>query len=196
VLYLPTVFLSAAAAMAGAIVLRGKRLFALVMVVGIVAAGLATTVVNDRWVVAARLAHDVSRAAARHDPSQSLFLNVPDNYRGAYVLRNGLHQAATVFLDRTVEGEYRPLVTHDVGSLSDEILVFAQRDGYRLQWPAGRHSRIILLHGLPVTITRYSSGVLISIDDPAGLAGVELLSYRGYGSDPEAIFRPVDPDGP
>ena len=59
------------------------------------AAGLYST--SRRWGVAADLSRRLSAEAALLDPSSDVIINLPDHYRGAYVFRNGLEEACTVF---------------------------------------------------------------------------------------------------
>ncbi len=59
------------------------------------AAGLYST--SRRWDAAAGLSRRLSAEAARLEASSDVIINLPDHYRGAYVFRNGLEEACTVF---------------------------------------------------------------------------------------------------
>ena len=121
------------------------------------AAGLYST--SRRWGVAADLSRRLSAEAALLDPSSDVIINLPDHYRGAYVFRNGLEEACTIF--RGAEAAPRLLHLHGMDRpgarygaevlgervkliLPDTSLVFERRagmdyylfDGGRLR-PAG-----------------------------------------------------------
>jgi hypothetical protein len=118
------------------------------------AAGLYSA--SRRWGVAADLSRRLSAGAARLDPSSDVIINLPDHYRGAYVFRNGLEEACTVF--GGAEAAPRLLYLHGMegpGSrygaelvggrvklvLPDTSLVFERRAGMDYYLFDGRHLR-------------------------------------------------------
>ena len=88
---------------------------------------------NANWATAGELSHAVASAIATSDTgSGAVVVNVPDNFRGAYVLRNGLKEAVTTFSPGSPVRELRLLVRHSVPDLEAPFRVTS--DG-----PLGRH---------------------------------------------------------
>ena len=99
---------------------------------------------SRRWGVAADLSRRLSAEAARLEPASDVIINLPDHYLGAYVFRNGLEEACTVF--RGAEAAPRLLHLHGMDRpgarygaevlgervrliLPDTSLVFGRRAG-------------------------------------------------------------------
>ena len=85
--------------------------------------------INTRWITAGNLSRSIANNVSMTDPDKILILNLPDNYRGAYIFRGGLTEAATTFLGLKRAGEYRVVSTHNLTSLTDNISVHEDESG-------------------------------------------------------------------
>lgn len=103
--------------------LSSRRVFVTLGAALVLLYALALQSTNARWVVASRLSEKLAESF-RHEPLERkiLFLNLPDNFHGGYVYRNGIVDAVSTF-----NGRPRPIglvaSTHDITSLEDEVVV-------------------------------------------------------------------------
>jgi hypothetical protein len=119
-LYLPGVFacIALASLVREAIVdERSRKVF---MVLLLAVSGLGLYTVNMRWSVAGDISQRISEQVSQFDPASSIIVNLPDHYRGVYVLRNGIDMASTVFQGSIrTEDPWTVLHYHGINSLSD-----------------------------------------------------------------------------
>jgi hypothetical protein len=93
-LYLASAPLCIAIACVIGFLLRERWAAVTVLALLAVAAAWALDAPTRRWDVAGRVASEVVEALRRESQGRELaILNLPDNYEGAYVFRNGLHEA-------------------------------------------------------------------------------------------------------
>ena len=102
----------------------------MVLLLTVSALGLYT--VSRRWGVAGEISQRISEQVSQFDPVSSVIVNLPDHYRGAYVLRNGIDMASTVFQGSIrTEDSWTVLHYHGINSLSDRYsLEFMQDSVY------------------------------------------------------------------
>lgn len=106
-----------------------------------------------RYSRAEELSERLSVQLAELDPAESIVTNLPDNYRGAYVFRNGVDEAAAVFREGTrspeilitrgmkdVGGDYRAEIFDDSVRvvMPDTAALFARRPGTDYYYFDGR----------------------------------------------------------
>ena len=131
-LYLPGVFacIALASLVREAIVDKWLRKLFMVLLLTVSALGLYT--VSRRWGVAGEISQRISEQVSQFDPVSSVIVNLPDHYRGAYVLRNGIDMASTVFQGSIrTEDSWTVLHYHGINSLSDRYsLEFMQDSVY------------------------------------------------------------------
>jgi hypothetical protein len=116
-LYLPSVFACILLVYLLAALFRHQRTRALLLALFIILETAALQWVNGRWIIASQLTRQIASEVSLTDPIETIILNVPDNYRGAYVFHNGLTEAATIFLGIPRRFPYRIVYTHDLNSL-------------------------------------------------------------------------------
>jgi len=133
-LYFPSAF---AVILLGSLItlVPGRRTSAVVLIVLAVLGFVFLQQVNTRWQAAGRLSTEITRMVSSENPDSILILNLPDNFQGAYVLRNGMAEAVTLFQGREARGEYRALCAHGVNSLTDTVRVLVADDGLVLMLP-------------------------------------------------------------
>lgn len=133
-LYLPGAF--AVMSLVGCSVRAGRKGrvvdAVLVLLVGLHAWNL--TRLRDSWVVAGRLCSEIAASVALHDPDSTVLLGIPDNYRGAYVYRNGLDEAVAL---AGGSGVYSVVATIGLTSLGDTVEVLLEGDTALMRLPAG-----------------------------------------------------------
>ncbi len=133
-LYLPSAF--AVILLCSLITLvPGRKTSAAILIVLAVLGFVFLQQVNTRWQTAGRLSLEITRMVSNENQDSVLILNLPDNFQGAYVLRNGLSEAVTLFHGREARGEFRVLCTHGVNSLTDTVRVLVADDGLVLTIP-------------------------------------------------------------
>jgi hypothetical protein len=113
----------------------GRKVSAVVLIVLAVLGFVFLQQVNTRWQAAGRLSLEITQMISNENPDSILILNLPDNFQGAYVLRNGMAEAVTLFQGREARGEFRILCTHGVNSLTDTVRVLMDDEGLVLTLP-------------------------------------------------------------
>lgn len=103
-------------------------LMALVLVSG---AGLFG--VSFRWCRAVELSEELSLQLAGLEPDENVVMNLPDNYRGVYIFRNGVEAATTIFRDGL--GAPEVLWIHEMDRCDESYLVELLGDSVRLVLP-------------------------------------------------------------
>jgi protein O-mannosyl-transferase len=97
-LYLPSVFFSLGLAVAIYLAYRARKAWREVLVGLTLVSALLLQVASERWVIASHLAQKVLAETSRLcTQSRVIVLNVPDNYRGAYIFRVGFMEAMLLF---------------------------------------------------------------------------------------------------
>lgn len=132
-LYLPGVFacIALTSLVRAAIVNDRARNVFMVLLLTASAIGLCT--VNRRWCVAGEISQRISEQVSQFDPASSVIVNLPDHYRGAYVLRNGIDLASTVFQgSKRTDEPWTVLHYHGINNLSDRYSVEFIRDSVYL----------------------------------------------------------------
>jgi hypothetical protein len=124
-LYFPSVFAVAIVCIAmGAERYRSWRTGA--VVAWIVVSSVVLWHLNGTWATAGELADRLAREAAGSvaDGQFLVVTNLPDNYRGAYVFRNGFKEAMTIFRRSGASAErIEVLSSHPVRRLDDDVIV-------------------------------------------------------------------------
>ncbi len=132
-LYLPGVFACIALTSLVREAIADDRLRNVFMVLLLTVSALGLYTVNRRWSVAGEISQLISGQVSEFDPASSVIVNLPDHYRGAYVLRNGIDMAATVFQGSIrTEEPWTVLHYHGINSLSDGYSVEFMRDSVYL----------------------------------------------------------------
>lgn len=128
-LYVPSVFGVMLAGYLLHLLLPRQRLYAAASILLIVAYALVLWRVNARWVTAGELSKNLAQTVVQSASSDRIVvLNLPDNFRGAYVYRNGFVAAISTFLDKP-RPSLRTASAHDVMSLGDEVVLRSEEDG-------------------------------------------------------------------
>lgn len=78
---------------------------------------------NLYWKAASKISKQIAQEVSMTDPEKTIVLNLPDNYRGAWVMRNGLNYAATVFQKNEIFTNYKFILTHDLNNLQEEFSI-------------------------------------------------------------------------
>lgn len=170
-----------------------ERRWALTALTAVLACGLAAALIdaNHNWRTASELARRVGRELSAYDPARTLVLNVPDNYRGAYVARHGLTEAATLFQDRPMQSDYQVLLRHDVSSVEDRFDLRVENGGVRLSFPA--ETELFIERDLPAGAQLSQTDIYVPL--PPGLDNVDrLVGFRG-GARPPVLAEIERPPG-
>ena len=138
-LYLPGAF--AAIAFAAAVGNWTSRKGAVAVLAVVCSLLWCTAKLDLRWVRATELAGAIAQELGRYGgDDEVVILNTADNFQGAYVLRNGTHEAATFFQGRKGARTYRVLCSHDVLSLEDRFDWRVENGMFVLDLPEGRQA--------------------------------------------------------
>jgi hypothetical protein len=124
-LYLPSAFACIGAAVLIDILFRPRKVANVILLSLIVIQSFALQWGNTRWKTASILSRQIAAEVSEHSPENTVILNVPDNYRGAYVFRNGLQEAATLFVGNNTTGSYLVICKHSLDSLQQNVDVIA-----------------------------------------------------------------------
>jgi hypothetical protein len=83
------------------------------------------------------MSRSIAVSLSGEDPSSVVVLNLPDSYRGAYVMRNGAGEAAALAAGTTAVPDFRVLCIHTVDDPAGAVS--ARREGERmlLELPGG-----------------------------------------------------------
>jgi protein O-mannosyl-transferase len=177
-LYMPSVFASIGTVYALSLVGRVWQLTVPVTLALIVFCAVHTHRVNENW----RLAGELSRTlvddiARRASHSPILLVNVPDNYNGAYVLRNGLAEAVRIFGGAGHVGTVRALSLHGVRSATDEVSIVREGAGsgpYQVRLQSGS---FLTIADDELAVTRERSKNRFVFDLRGAPPGVEIMFY-------------------
>lgn len=135
-LYLPGVFacIAIASLIREAIIDDRSRKIFMILLLIVSALGLHT--VSRRWNAAGDISQLISGQVSQFDPASSVIVNLPDHYRGAYILRNGIDMASTVFQGSIrTEEPWIVLHYHGINNQSDRYSVEFVRDSVYLILP-------------------------------------------------------------
>lgn len=167
-LYTPSVF--ASIAVVYALSLAGRVwLLAVPGALGIaILCAVQTHRVNENWRIAGELSralvHDLAAHAQR---TQMLLINVPDNYNGAYVLRNGLDEAVRIFGRAGHVRAVKGLSFHGVRSIQAGAIVSVDPGSpgsYRLRLSGDRAEILhVTDNELAVTYDRSTDGFAFTL---------------------------------
>lgn len=137
--------------------------------------------VNKRWITASQLAEQIATEVSTADPATTVVLNVPDNFCGAYVFRNGLTEAATIFRGIRRQTSYRIISMHDMCSM---------KEVYKAGWADGAVT-LALPDNVQFKFVNESifnvarNGNRLSISDTPNTQGVSaLLSFKTGAENP------------
>jgi hypothetical protein len=123
-LYFPGIFACIALALLIKVVTVNDRLRNGIMILLLVVSGTGLYSVSRRWIVAGELSQRISQQVAEIDPISSAIVNLPDHFRGAYVFRNGIDMAASIFQgNTTIEPSRKVLYHHEMTDLSERYSV-------------------------------------------------------------------------
>lgn len=142
-LYMPSLFLCSLLPLMFLAVSRSLKIMVWLTCLLIISEGLALGVSNGRWVTAAHLSKEIAEAVSHLDPQTTLVVNVPDNFQGAYIFRNGLTQAATYFVGKPKTHYYQILSRHEVHSLKDYNEIRFENHSLTLTLPPGRRFSVV-----------------------------------------------------
>ncbi len=90
-----------------------------VLVILVVVHGVILQWVNARWITASHLTEQIALEVGRADPERTAILNLPDNFRGAYVFRRGLDDATTLFLGQEPRAPFRKMLLQNLNGERD-----------------------------------------------------------------------------
>lgn len=146
-LYFPSVFVVTAAVGLAAHISRHRRLLTIGIGACILASSVALWDVEGTWATAGRLSERLAtETAALASGAVVIVANVPDTYRGAYVFRNGLPQAVTIFRHPVPSVERIEVVSsYPVSSLQEEVTIKKVDAGWSVQFlgTAGPAIRVV-----------------------------------------------------
>ncbi len=185
-LYLPSVFACCAGSLLLSLILS-KRACAIVFLALAVGYALALQQVNTRWSLAGRLSQAMAREASRL-PAGTVILNVPDNFQGAYVFRNGLTDAAGGFSGLGHPADLSVVCAHDVHALSDRFAAEPLPGGFRLRGVtvrglyAGPFNAVRTDDGL--IVTNMAGGSSLSAPVMVYVGGLQAPLFRAAGGIP------------
>jgi len=182
-LYLPSAFSAVASVFAAFLFFSSQRTAVAIICLLITLEIVALHMVNKRWIIAAHLAREIAQEVSRYDPDTMMVINVPDNFRGAYVFRNGLNEAATTFLGNKQEERYRVISVHDVSSLDDTFDVRIDPQSITLPMPAGLKIRGDV-RGYGFEVIKDKKKVALINVDFAQSTVASLMSFRQGSSQP------------
>ncbi len=139
-LYLPSGFACIIAASFIGVIFRSRFIQNSVLVVFVLIFTLTLQWVNTRWVTASILSKEIADEISKMDLDSIVVLNVPDNYQGAYVFHNGLHEAVTLFAGKKAGrqlGCLQAIAYHNLISLQQIIKVDASGASILIDFPSG-----------------------------------------------------------
>ncbi len=168
-LYLPGAFACMFLAGAADSLLRGRKAVTVLLFIVAVIQVPFLLASNRNWAAAGRATATLVSALSAYDPDSVVVLNLPDNYRGAYMLRNGVDDAVRMVSGR--RGGYRVILKH---SLPSETVILADSSGFRLTFSGGAcsfddHGLDATLEGNSVHLAPAGEQVLIYHDGSLGL---------------------------
>ena len=161
-LYLPSAFACLGAVAVLEFILRRRHVKYAVLASVVLIEALTLQWVNSRWITASILSERIAAEVSSYDPDKTVILNVPDNYRGAYVFRNGLHEAATLFVGNEVRGRYRVICAHSLDSLQQRFDVHVTESNIVLTLPGALQFHAI--HAGPYDVRREGRSLILSED--------------------------------
>lgn len=191
-LYLPSVFACSALAVAVALVVHKTKL---VITCGLLLAMLGTGAlwrVNERWITASQMTREIARELSKYDPQQTTIVNLPDNFRGAYVFRIGVIHAATTFQGREANGVFRILCTHDVQSLSEHF--DASIEGEKLRFVPAEGRQVRSIYPGDGEVQWIGDGFIATESTAMKPSRRNVLSY--YEGTPTIIIKTLDAEPP
>ncbi|NOQ22641.1 MAG: hypothetical protein GQ565_08335 [Candidatus Aegiribacteria sp.] len=118
-LYLPGVFAAGFLTVATVSLFKESRTSLVILVVLIFVQGIFLHRSNGNWRQAGRLCSSIVQSVSEYDADSILILAIPDSFRGAYVFRNGLNEAVTMFTGR--ESNY--IVYCRISSYGDSLFL-------------------------------------------------------------------------
>lgn len=121
-LYLPTVFSSLALAHVASKLARRSRALAAALLLAVLSLyAFALWKTNAHWREASRISRDTLAEITRlsGDGADLLILNLPDNFAGAHLFRNGVPEALSTFQDERRPGRVHILAWHSLPSAAD-----------------------------------------------------------------------------
>ncbi len=210
-LYLPSVFVCAGATLFLMAVVRRQAVRVALAIGLVMAEAAATGVVCSRWITAARLAREFVALVTAYDPAEVGIVNVPDSYRGVYVLRCGLNEAY-VFAGRPRPRYDAAIFAHRLNSWSGELGVEVESSRLALKLPDGwRTVRLgrrrefaattgggrVYFSELPAWYPRQALVVDYGRDGTAltgRLVDLSQVARRGSSKVPEASAEPGEDD--
>jgi len=184
-LYLPSAFACILAAYVAAAGIRSPRAWAAALSCFIAVEAVALNQVNKRWITASHLTRQIAAEVAQADPARTVVLNVPDNFRGAYVFRNGLSDAATVFTANQAHVPYRVICGHNLNSVAETVEACSDGASITLSLPPGISFEEVHDVGLDVRAT--SNSLVVSEGLMTGAGTLSFLSFKTANSVP--MFR-------
>jgi hypothetical protein len=174
VLYLPSTFACLLLVYFAATCIPQARYQSFALLILIVFESISLQWVNQRWITASQLSEQIASEVSKTDPASTLVLNVPDNFRGAYVFRNGLDEAATIFMRQETRVPYRVMVLHDVNSIDELFEVGSDSTSVVLALPENIRYHV-REYGFLVEKGEWS----IAVADSPG-AHPEILSFLSF----------------
>lgn len=120
-LYLPSAFACLGAVVLADMIFRRRHVTCAVLFFLTVIEGIALQWVNTRWITASHLCKQIAAEVSKHALEDTVVLNIPDNYRGAYVFRSGFQDAATLFAGNNATGSYLIICKHSLDSIHQNI---------------------------------------------------------------------------
>ena len=177
-LYMPSIFLCSLLPLIVLALSRSFKVMVGVTCLLVVVEGYALEASNTRWVTAAQLSKEIAQEMTSFDPETTLVMNIPDNFLGAYLFRNGLNSAATVFLGKQ-KHNYRILSRHAVNSLDDLNEINIKNNQLMLSLP--HNQRFVKVHHESMEGLSVKNDTL-SIDISKVPPGVErIVFFQGIG---------------
>jgi len=163
-LYLPSVFFSLALGWLQLWRQRMAHITGTVVVLGFVAysvVGLwsANAIWRDAGRLSQALTSEVRRVASAH--AEVVVANLPDHFRGAWVLRNGISEAVTRFGPAVPRGSISLVSTHGIRSLDEAPVI---RRESPLRW----------------TLTRAANGEPFAPTDPTQTGSVKIVERSSH----------------
>jgi len=181
-LYLPSAFACLAVAGVVGVGFQRRKVQSLVLVCLVLVHALSLQWVNQRWISASRISEQVAKEVSQTDPNNTVVLNVPDNYQGAYIFRNGLRQAATLFVGSESSQRYRSISTHSLWFMQQYVHVEVTGSNIVFTIPEGTAFHQLREEGFE--LMGRGRTLSVSIGDEQDTNGLKFLSFSSASNLP------------
>ena len=159
----------------------------------LVFSAISLTKGNENWVAAGKLSKSIAdQIISEGVGSRALVISVADNYRGAYVFRNGLGEATSIFAGQEEVSTLRPMLTHTVHDQAQHFRMIPERKNRQYKLCGFGPNTVVL----PTEYMRTSVDGCVRVTVPAIPPDVPIFYFTGgqmvfvgHGSDSPLRFK-------